>query len=62
MQMPMWACAFRSFAKLHNSRLESEPITWDWPQDTLWVLGFLAILGVLLTWLAYRRWLVADID
>ncbi len=32
------------------------------PRGTLWVVGVFSILGVLLAWRAYRRWLVADID
>jgi hypothetical protein len=63
-QIPLYVCSFREFRRIQDFQLRGagEPITVDWPRGTLWVLGFLAILGVLLAWRAYRRWLLADID
>ena len=32
------------------------------PSDAFWMAGILALLGLLITWDAYRRWLVTDFD
>jgi hypothetical protein len=32
------------------------------PQEVIWIAGILAVLGLLLTYDAYRRWLKADFD
>ena len=31
------------------------------PHEVLWIAGGIAVLGLLLTWDAYRRWLVTDL-
>ena len=33
-----------------------------WPHGVIWLAGIIAVLGLLITWDAYRRWLVTDFD